>query len=90
MTNRITSEVKEVPPEVEFSNEGLGTMRTSGSYIALLLQLESPESRAGILVDVAKSMGITLQELIDEYTDAMCNKCGVSVSAHRDNGGGCF
>lgn len=63
-------EVSTIPPEVEFEDIGIGTMRSSGTYIALMLQLESPGSRADILGWTAKKMGIPLQDLVAAYNDA--------------------
>ena len=86
---KITTERVEEIPAVDFPDIGYGTSRTSGTYIALLLSLEEPSDRAMILVDVAKQMGITLDELSGRYTDKGCPKCGVSLYDHKENGG-CF
>lgn len=89
MSNEINTQVTNEIPQVDFPNIGLGTRRSSGTIIALLLALEEPFSRAEILVHIAKKFGITLNELTDKYNDTMCEKCGVSMAAHR-NHGGCF
>lgn len=68
---------------------GYGTSRTSGTYIMLLLSLENHVSRAEILVDVARQLGVTLEELVGRYNDSMCPKCGISLYAHEEHGG-CF
>lgn len=93
MENEIDTQVAQVAgeiPQVDFPDIGLGTCRSSGTMIALLLALEEPFSRAEILVHIAKKFGITLAELAGEYNDSMCPKCGCSLAAHRHNDGNCF
>lgn len=85
----LSTSVRDVPPHVEVPSIGLGTMRSSGTYIVLLLQLEREGIRAGILVQAAKRLGISLEELVDEYTDTACTECGVSILSHRKDGGRC-
>lgn len=74
-------------PMVTVPDIGLGTCRAAGTYIVMLLQLEEPARRAGIIVHAAKKLGIPLDELTGEYTDSMCPKCGVSMYSHIKNGG---
>jgi len=90
MENEIDTQVAGEMPQVDFPDIGLGTCRSSGTMIALLLALEEPFSRAEILVHIAKKFGISLAELIEEYNDSMCSTCGCSTAAHRHNGGKCF
>ena len=69
---------------------GTGTLRTSATWIAVMLMAEDPNSRADVLVSIMKELGITPQQIADEYNDTMCSRCGISMLAHRDNGGECF
>jgi hypothetical protein len=72
---------------VELPNVGLGTMRTSGTYIGALLQLEDDEHYAvSILVDAAKTIGITLEQITEAWNDSMCPKCGMAQSLHTIGG----
>ncbi len=50
---------------VELPDIGLGTQRTSGTYIALLLSLEDRSDVAGILLDVLDHLKITPEKLIE-------------------------
>lgn len=84
-----TTEFQEIP-EVNVPSIGLGTHRTSGTYVALLMQLEDKDMRADILVDVAKRLGITLEEIQDTYLDKMCSNCGMSMKLHKKRDGKCF
>ncbi len=77
-------------PTVEFKASGLGHMRSTGEFILLLLSIEDASHRTAILCDVAKSMGISLQDFSDEYLDEGCARCGISLLAHRRRGGDCF
>jgi hypothetical protein len=77
-------------PEIELLSIGLGTKRTSATYIAVLLQLEAKCERADILVSSAKALGITLEEIQDTFNDKMCSNCGMSMKMHKDRGGKCF
>jgi len=70
MSTLPSMDLSSVPPQVEFEDMGLGTLRSSGTYIALMLQLETPESRADILGWTAKKMGIELADLIAAYNEA--------------------
>lgn len=63
---------------------GLGTMRTSGTYIGALLQLEhSHWYRVGILAEVMKAIGVTPEEIADEFSHVACSHCGMGSSAMR-------
>ena len=86
----ISAKVFREIPEVDLPSIGLGTCRSSGTYIIALLQLENPGDRVSILVDAAKQLGITLGQIKEEYTDTMCPECGMSMAAHKQNGGECF
>jgi hypothetical protein len=66
----VTTKLKAVPPEWKFSGEGLGTMRSTGGMIVLLLSLENEHDRASILVDAAKQMGLSLADLSNEYLES--------------------
>lgn len=85
----LTTDVKTPPPEWRFEGEGLGTLRSTGAMIVLLLSLEDEGSRAGILVDAAKTMGLSLEDLTDEYLYLACDKCGMSMVLHKMNSGQC-
>ena len=89
MSNTLSTKIKTVPPVFDFQGDGLGTMRSSGAIIVMLLSMEDTFSRAGILVFAAKEMGITLEELTDEYLDHSCDKCGISMVLHKRSGGEC-
>ena len=83
-------EVKEKTPTIDFHVDGLGISRSSGSILLLLLQLEDENMRLRIIVDCAKQLGITLEDLTDAYTDEACGHCGISKMLHKDNNGQCF
>lgn len=54
---------------IELPDIGLGIQRTSGTYIALLLQLENDrEQQAAIIADVCEHLGLSLEKII-EYRD---------------------
>jgi len=89
MSKTPSTEIKTVPPTFDFQGEGLGTLRSSGAMIVMLLSMEEHYSRAGILVFAAKEMGISLEELTDEYLDHSCDKCGISMVLHKQTGGEC-
>ena len=86
----VSTKIFDEIPEIDLPNIGLGTMRTSGTYVALLMQLEDKSQRAKILIDVAKKLGITLEEITDTYLDYGCPKCGMSMKLHKARGGKCF
>lgn len=67
--NNVTTDVRTPPPEWCFDATGLGTMRSSGAMIVLLLSLENKGDRAAILADAAKKLCIPLAELTDEYLE---------------------
>jgi hypothetical protein len=90
MRDKLSTKVTTKPPQVEVPVIGLGTMRPSGTYIAVFLQLEPEGLRAKILTRAAKDLGISLAELVGAYEDPACAKCGVSVAGHKENGGNCF
>lgn len=85
----VATDVKTPPPEWHFDANGLGTMRSAGSMIVLLLSLEDEGNRAAILVDAAKQMGISLTEMTDEYMDEPCKSCGMSLVLHKQTNGLC-
>lgn len=62
----------EAPPQMVFPSMqlGIGTMRATGNLIALLLHLEHPEDRAGILAWAVRDMGISIDDLVSEYNDS--------------------
>jgi hypothetical protein len=65
---------------VTLANRGLGTMRSAGTYIGLLLQTERPADRVSILADVMETLGITPEEVSDRYYASSCKTCGMSDS----------
>lgn len=87
-TKQVSTEKFEEIPEIRLPSIGLGTMRTSGTYIALLLQLENKGRRVEIMVNAAKKLGISLEEITDTYLG--CPKCGMSMKPHKARGGHCF
>jgi hypothetical protein len=60
-----------VPPKMDFADVGIGSMRSSGTYMAMMLQMESPQMRASILAYTAHALGITLEELAVEYKELL-------------------
>lgn len=67
---------------------GTGTLRTSATWIAVMLMAE--ENPAEVLAGVMQELHISPDEVADHYHDKPCGKCGVSLLAHRDNEGNCF
>jgi len=88
--SKVSTEVKEPIPAVDFPVQGFGTCHSSGTIVALLMALEEPEQRAQILVDVMKQFGVTLEEIEGIYNDHACSECGMSMAMHKGNGGKCF
>ena len=66
-------------------NIGCGTMRTTATHIAVLLQLDSMD-KAVVLVSAAKALGMTLEDIVSEWNDKACRHCGVSVRLHDSSG----
>jgi hypothetical protein len=67
--------------KIELRSCGLGTMRTSGTYIGALLQLERNHWYAvGVLVEAAKTVGITKEEIVDYFDRVTCGGCGMADS----------
>ncbi len=71
------------PPKIDFDGRGLGYTFSVGSMIMMLLSLDDIEDRAGILAEVCKDMKINPQDVVDEYNDKPCPKCGFSLVGHR-------
>ncbi len=78
------------PPKVDFDGRGLGYMFSVGSMIIMLLSLDDIEARANILAGVCKDMKINPQDIVDEYNDKACDKCGFSLLGHRATNGRCL
>jgi len=76
--------------QIEVPSIGVGTMRTSGAWIVLMLAAEDPFQRPQILLEVMKRLGISIQDLQDQQDDKPCGNCGISLLLHRGNGGKCF
>lgn len=76
------------PPKLDFNGSAIGTMFTTGQLLIMSLSLEDPVFRAGIIADVCKEMKIPVQDIVDEYNDEACPKCGFSLLRHRDEPGG--
>lgn len=62
---------------VEVENIGLGTLRASGTYIGMLLQMEDPAMRVSVLVDVICALGIKPEEILNRYYAISCDHCGM-------------
>jgi hypothetical protein len=67
-------------PKVEFGSLGVGTLRTSTSYIVLLLNLEDPGDRADIIASAMEQMGISLEDVADYFDTTICPKCQVHLA----------
>lgn len=68
--------------QIHLPDIGVGTSRTTGTYIALLLQLENDkEVQASIIADVCEKLGIPLEKVI-EYRD--WEKAGGWIQEHTD------
>lgn len=76
----ISCRESETPAQVRLDEHGFGTMRSSGTYIGALLQLERSGDRAAILVDAAKFVGITREEILDYFDRRPCGRCGMADS----------
>ena len=57
------------PPQIDFPQIGLGTHRTTGGLVVLLLHTEEIHQRASILTWAARDLGIPLYELVREYNE---------------------
>ena len=68
-------------PDIELLECGFGTMRSSGTYIGALLQLERNRGMAVcVLVEAARSLGITKDEIVDYFERVGCPRCGLADS----------
>jgi len=74
--------------QLELPSIGLGIQRTSGTYLALLLHLEADQA-ASVLVEAAKDVGITLEQITEIWNDKMCHKCGMATRFHHPITGEC-
>ncbi|MDD5358209.1 MAG: hypothetical protein PHX80_03630 [Candidatus Nanoarchaeia archaeon] len=83
MSKELSAEiVQEI--KIDLPSLGLGTMRTSETYIYALLKLENDEDAIlGILADVAELFGISGNLIQEKQDDKMCSKCGGSLLHHR-------
>ena len=81
----MTAAVTQGPPRhgktqagVSLPDVGLGTHRTAGTYIGALLQLEGQDA-VDVLVDAAKTLNITLEEITHAWHAEPCPTCGVTL-----------
>lgn len=81
---------KNVLPKFEIPSVGVGTMRTSAAWIILMLAAEDEVTRPLIILEVMKHLEMTVEELQEVSQDKACTKCGISLLAHKRNGGKCF
>ncbi len=83
--NNLTETNTERYAEVEahLPSVGLGAMRTSATYIALLLYLEG-NMAVDVLVSAAKELKISLEDITAEWNDKPCTKCGMSLLVHDE------
>ena len=65
---------------VEVEDKCIGTLRSAGTYIGVLLQLEEASDRAKIIADVLRRIGILPEEVADSYHAITCTQCGMSNS----------
>lgn len=59
-----------------------GSSYTSGELITLLLLMEKPEDRAGMICDVSKGINISIKDIKDKYIEGLCELCGNHHSEH--------
>jgi hypothetical protein len=64
------SALPEPPPQIDFPQLGLGTHRTTGGMVVLLLHTEEIDQRASILAWAARDLGIPLDDLVHEYNES--------------------
>ncbi len=79
-----------LPAQINIPTLGVGTLRASGSWIAIMLMAEDERQRADIIVEVMKTLNITISDLDEAWFDSMCPKCGMSMRKHKSNYGNCF
>jgi len=65
---------------VTVQDTGLGSMRSVGTYIGILLQLEHSGDRIAIISDVMKQLCISPEAVADRYNARTCGHCGMSDS----------
>ena len=88
MVGELSTKNRKQSIEFDIPSIGLGTLRTSATWIVLMLMAEdNPEQ---IIAGVLKELGISPEDISDHYHDSMCNKCGMSLLLHKQNGGNCF
>lgn len=70
-TVRVEAPVGQRPiVDVRLPDVGLGTMRTSGTLIGALLQMEGHDA-VSVLVDAARTIGLELEDVIAEWRDQL-------------------
>jgi hypothetical protein len=67
--------------QVEFPSIGVGILRSTASYIVLFLTLEHPDSRASIIADAMRELGVKLEDVADQMDRTMCPKCHLDLQS---------
>lgn len=76
---------------IEIPSIGVGQMRTSCSWIVLMLMAEnSKRTQEKIIVEAMRQLDIAPEDIADQYHDKTCDSCGISIRLHRDNNGECY
>lgn len=76
-------------PQVRFPSVGTGIMRSTASYIVLLLSLESPGSRADVVASALTEMRINIDDVADRMDVRMCKKCHLDLATICKRRGHC-
>lgn len=81
---------KSIESELNIPSIGFGTLRSSGTWILLMLMAEDSEYRKRIIVDIIEKLEISIDDLRELQNDKACDKCGMSIRLHKDNEGICL
>ena len=85
--------LKSTQPKIELHipSIGVGVMRTSCSWIVLMLMAENDKlCQEQVIVEAMKQLEITPEDIAAQYHDKTCGQCGMSLRLHADNDGECF
>jgi len=90
MDNKIVKHRSFTQGMIEIPSVGVGTLRTTASWLIVMLAAEEPDIRPDIILEAMKYLRITIEDLKEYQKDKACPRCGMSLRMHKKNGGKCF